>query len=83
MVNVVLDSASWSEVSTRADYLDQIQAYDDSVAARVKSLRDQARAAVKRMTAVRLQIKEARDAIAVRSARSPRRATKPRRASPS
>ena len=66
MLNVVLDSASWSEVNTRADYLNQIQEYDDSVAARVKALRDQARAAVKRMTAVRLQIKDARDAIAVK-----------------
>ncbi len=66
MLGVVLDSASWSEVTTRADYLRQVQAYDDSVADRVKGLRDQARAAVKRMTAVRLQIKEARDAIAVK-----------------
>jgi peptidoglycan hydrolase CwlO-like protein len=66
MLNVVLDSASWSEVSTRADYLSQIQDYDDAVAARVKELRDQARAAVERMTAVRQQIEEARDAIAVK-----------------
>jgi peptidoglycan hydrolase CwlO-like protein len=66
MVNVVLDSANWSEVNTRADYLNQIQQYDDSVATRVKGLRDQARAAVKRMTAVRLQIKGARDAIAIK-----------------
>ena len=65
MVNVVLDSANWSEVSTRAGYLNQIQQYDDSVATRVKALRDEARAAVKRMTAVRLTIKHARDAIAV------------------
>jgi peptidoglycan hydrolase CwlO-like protein len=66
MLNVVLDSASWSEVSTRADYLSQIQDYDDAVAARVKDLRDQAKAAVERMTDVRLQIKQARDAIAVK-----------------
>jgi peptidoglycan hydrolase CwlO-like protein len=66
MLNVVLDSASWSEVNARADYLNQIQQYDDSVASRVKALRDQARAAVKRMTTVRLQIKDARDAIAVK-----------------
>jgi peptidoglycan hydrolase CwlO-like protein len=66
MVDVVLDSASWSEVTTRADYLNQIQEYDDSVAARVKALRDQARAAVKRMTAVRLEIKDARDEIAAK-----------------
>ena len=66
MIDVVLDSASWSEVTTRADYLNQIQEYDDSVAARVKALRDQARAAVKRMTAVRLRLEEARDEIAVK-----------------
>jgi peptidoglycan hydrolase CwlO-like protein len=66
MINVVLDSASWSEVSTRAEYLSQVQEYDDSVAGRVKGLRDEARATVKRMTAVRLQIKESRDAIAVK-----------------
>lgn len=66
MVDVVLDSASWSEVSTRADYLAQVQEYDDSVATRVKSLRDEARAAVRRMKGVRRQIKAARDAIAVK-----------------
>ncbi len=66
MLNVVLDSASWAEVSTRTDYLNRIQDYDDAVAGRVKGLRDQARAAVKRMTAVRLQIKDARDAVAVK-----------------
>jgi peptidoglycan hydrolase CwlO-like protein len=66
MLNVVLDSASWSEVTTRAEYLSQVQEYDDSVAGRVKGLRDEARAAVKQMTAVRLQIKDARDAIAVK-----------------
>jgi peptidoglycan hydrolase CwlO-like protein len=65
-VDIVLESASWSEVSTRADYLSQIQSYDDSVATRVKGLRDEARAAVRRMTSVRLEIKEARDAIAVK-----------------
>jgi len=64
-LNVVLDSADWSEVTARADYLSQIQDYDDAVAGRVKSLRDQARAAVQRMAAVRLQIEEARDAIAI------------------
>jgi peptidoglycan hydrolase CwlO-like protein len=66
MLNVVLDSASWSEVTTRADYVGRVQEYDDSVATRVKGLRDEARAAVRRMTAVRLQIKQARDAIAVK-----------------
>jgi len=66
MLNVVLESASWSEVTTRADYVGRVQEYDDAVATRVKGLRDEARAAVKRMTAVRLQIRQARDAIAVK-----------------
>jgi peptidoglycan hydrolase CwlO-like protein len=66
MVSVVLDSATWSEVNARADYLSQIQDHDDAVASRVKGLRDQAKAAVRRMADVRRQIKEARDAIAVK-----------------
>lgn len=65
VVNVVLDSASWSEVATRADYVGQVQRFDDAVATRVEGLREEARAAVRRMTTVRLQIKQARDAIAV------------------
>jgi cell wall-associated NlpC family hydrolase len=66
VVSVVLESESWSEMSTRADYLSQIQDYDDAVASRVKGLRDQAKAAVRRMAAIRRQVKRARDAIAVR-----------------
>jgi len=66
MLGVVLDSASWSEVATHAEYVGQVQEYDDAVATRVTGLRNEARAAVKRMTAARLQIKEARDAIAVK-----------------
>jgi cell wall-associated NlpC family hydrolase len=66
MLSVVLESASWSEVSARADYLSQVQDYDDAVAARVKGLRDEAKAAVERMKAVRGRIKDARDTIAVK-----------------
>jgi peptidoglycan hydrolase CwlO-like protein len=66
MMAVVLESRSWSDVSARTDYLSQIQDYDDAIAARVKGLRDEARAAVRRMTAVRETIEEARDAIAAR-----------------
>ena len=84
VLNVVLESASWSEVSARADYLSQIQDYDDSVAERVKGLRDEARAAVERMTAVRAadQGRPRRDRR--QGARSRRGARpRPRRASPS
>ncbi len=66
MLNVVLESQDWSEMSARADYLSQVQDYDNAVAGRVKGLRDQARAAVRRMAAARLRIKDARDAIAVK-----------------
>jgi peptidoglycan hydrolase CwlO-like protein len=66
MLGVVLDSANWSEVATRAEYVGRVQEYDDAVATRVKGLRDEARAAVVRMTGVRRQIKQARDAIAVK-----------------
>jgi peptidoglycan hydrolase CwlO-like protein len=66
LINLVLSSDSWSDMSARADYLNRIREYDNSVADRVKELRDQAQMAVKRMTSVRLQIKQARDEIAVK-----------------
>ena len=67
MVNVVLESASWSEVSARADYLSQIQDYDDAVADRVKGLRDEAtRRGRADDGASACRSKEARDAIAAK-----------------
>ena len=66
VVDVVLESATWSQADARAEYLSRIQNYDDAVAGRVKGLRDEAQAAVKRMAAIRAQLKEARDAIAAK-----------------
>ncbi|HEU4943544.1 MAG TPA: hypothetical protein VFT10_00115 [Solirubrobacterales bacterium] len=66
MLSAVLDSANWSEATARAGYLSQIQEYDNAVAGRVKALRDQAREAVERMKAIRLQLEEARDTIAAK-----------------
>lgn len=66
VLSVVVDSQNWSQVSARAEYLSRVQEYDDSVASRVKGLRDEAKAAVERMAAIRRQLKEARDAIAVK-----------------
>lgn len=66
VLNVVLESETWSQANVRAEYLSRIQDYDDSVANRVKGLRDEAKAAVKRMAAIRLQLKEARDEIAAK-----------------
>ena len=66
VISVVLESETWSQASVRAEYLDRIQDYDNSVADRVKGLRDQAKAAVARMAEIRAQLKEARDTIAVK-----------------
>jgi peptidoglycan hydrolase CwlO-like protein len=66
VLSVVVDSQNWSQVNARAEYLSRVQEYDDSVASRVKGLRDEAKAAVKRMAAIRRQLKEARDVIAVK-----------------
>jgi peptidoglycan hydrolase CwlO-like protein len=66
VASVLLESESWSQATARADYLSQIQSYDNSVADRVKGLRDEAKAAVARMAEIRAQLKEARDAIAVK-----------------
>jgi peptidoglycan hydrolase CwlO-like protein len=66
VLSVVLESETWSQASVRAEYLSRVQDYDNSIADRVKGLRDEAKAAVKRMATIRLQLKEARDAIAVK-----------------
>lgn len=66
VLDVVLESETWSQANARAEYLSRVQDYDDSVAGRVKGLRDEAQAAVKRMAAIRLQLEEARDAIAAK-----------------
>ncbi len=65
-ISVVLESESWSQASARADYLSQVQDYDNAVADRVKGLRDEAKAAVERMAEIRRQLQEARDTIAVK-----------------
>src|SRR5262245_27298881 len=49
VVSVVLEAETWSQASVRAEYLSRVQDYDDAVAARVKGLRDEAKAAVERM----------------------------------
>jgi peptidoglycan hydrolase CwlO-like protein len=66
VLNVVLESETWSQANVRAEYLSRVQDYDDSVADRVKGLRDEAQAAVKRMAAIRLELKQARDEIAAK-----------------
>jgi septal ring factor EnvC (AmiA/AmiB activator) len=66
VLSVVLESETFSQASVRAEYLSRVQDYDDAVADRVKGLRDEAKAAVKRMAEIRLELKEARDTIAAK-----------------
>jgi septal ring factor EnvC (AmiA/AmiB activator) len=63
-LSVILNSASWSDVIAQSDYLDAYQNHFDSVVQRVRTLRDQTRAAVERMRATRDRLTSARDAIA-------------------
>jgi cell wall-associated NlpC family hydrolase len=63
-VTVILDSASWSDVVARNEYLRAYQSHFDSVVQRVRTLRDQTRDAVQRLRAARDRLRAARDAIA-------------------
>ncbi len=66
VVSVLLEAETWSQASVRAEYLSRVQDYDDSVADRVKGLRDEAQAAVDRMAAIQAQLQQARDEIAAK-----------------
>ena len=63
---VVMQSASWSDLLTRAEYVDHIQKYDNEVVSRVRGLRDQIAALVGRLQATRDRIEAARDAVAAK-----------------
>ncbi len=63
-INAILDSDNWSQMEAQAEYLNAIQSYDDSVVGRVKSLRNEVRDAVQRLTDHRAEAEEARDEVA-------------------
>jgi peptidoglycan hydrolase CwlO-like protein len=63
---VVMQSASWSDLLTRAEYIDHIQEYDNEVVARVRGLRDQITALVNQLQATHDRIQAARDAVAAK-----------------
>jgi len=63
---VLMESASWSDLLTRTEYLDHIQEHDDEVVARVRGLRDQIAALVTQLKATHDRIKAARDAVAAK-----------------
>ena len=50
VVNAILESEDWSQMAAQTEYLSRIQSYDDEVVERVKTLRDEVRAAVDRLT---------------------------------
>jgi peptidoglycan hydrolase CwlO-like protein len=64
VVNTILESVDWSQMTAQTEYLDRIQSYDDSVVERVKILRDEVQNAVAGLAANRAKIEEARDAVA-------------------
>ena len=63
---VVMQSASWSDLLTRTEYLNHIHEYDDRVVGRVRGLRDRIAALVARLQATHDRIKAARDAVAAK-----------------
>ncbi|HEX2707052.1 MAG TPA: hypothetical protein VHM66_03475 [Solirubrobacterales bacterium] len=64
VVNTILESSDWSEMAAQTEYLSRIQSYDDSVAERVKNLRDEVKEAVTKLAANRAKIEDARDSVA-------------------
>ncbi len=64
VVNAILESENWSEMSAQTEYLNRIQSYDNSVVERVKNLRDEVTDAVARLADNRAEVEGARDSIA-------------------
>ena len=63
-LSVVLEADSWSEVVAQSEYVQRIEDYDAAVIGRVRTLRNETRAAVERLHAERARIRAARDEIA-------------------
>jgi peptidoglycan hydrolase CwlO-like protein len=66
VLNAILESSSWSSLATQTEYLSRVRDYDDSVVNRVKTLRNQVKDAVQKLTAARATIRSARDSIAAK-----------------
>jgi peptidoglycan hydrolase CwlO-like protein len=64
LVNAILESEDFSEMAAQAEYLNRIQAYDDSVVDRVQALRDEVKEAVARLGKIREEAEAARDSVA-------------------
>jgi len=66
VLDAILESEDWAEISAQTEYVRQIQAYDDAVVDRVKDLRDEVRTAVEKLDEQRAEIEEVRDAVAAK-----------------
>lgn len=66
LLSVVVESASWEELLTEAEYLDRIQEYDEAVVERVSSLREEIKASVGVLAGTQERIKLVRDQVAAR-----------------
>jgi peptidoglycan hydrolase CwlO-like protein len=64
VINAILESEDWSQMSAQTEYLNRIQSYDDAVVERVKTLRDEVTEAVEHLADHRAQVQQARDEIA-------------------
>ena len=63
-LSVVLESASWEDLLTEAEYLDRMQNYDQAVIERVTELRGEIEASVELLRVTQEQIRVARDEVA-------------------
>jgi peptidoglycan hydrolase CwlO-like protein len=66
VTSVIMQSANWSDLLTRTEYIDHIQSYDNEVVSRVRGLRDQITALVNQLQATHDRIQGARDAVAAK-----------------
>jgi len=64
VVNMILETGDWSQMSVQTEYLKRIQSYDESVVERVKDLRDEVSDSVAQLSDNRAKAENARDSIA-------------------
>jgi peptidoglycan hydrolase CwlO-like protein len=67
--SIILESASWSDLVARSEYLGAVKDADDDVVNRVRELEDEIERLVAQLHATRDRIESARDALAARQAK--------------
>ncbi len=64
VVNAILESENWDQMSAQTEYLNRIQSYDDSIVERVTTLREKVAGAVESLSEKRAEIESERNAVA-------------------